>query len=105
MNPEELKLACLHHANGDLAMAKELFEWVSGEVTTVTGSPMSALSASDAYIQTVVDRFLAWKLPKDFAPDGGITLKPSYEPGHPSGTNLFTGVQAEAMVRHILGVA
>lgn len=106
MEPEELKLACLHHANGDIDKAKTLFEWVSGEVTTITGSPVSAPHD----IRQMVDRFLAWKLPADFDPDGGISFKPTYKNSHgdpvrrdPSGTNLFTGVQAEAMVRHMLG--
>ena len=31
-------------------------------------------------IDEMVNRFLGWKLPKDFAPDGGISFKPSEHP-------------------------
>lgn len=40
-------------------------------------------------------KFMAWKLPKDFNPDGGISFKPdNYQhpdnPFWPTGTNLLT---------------
>jgi len=59
----------------------------------------------DAQIKAMVERFLQWKLPPDFAPDGGIAYtQPAGHPDHhPVGTNLLTYVQAEAMVRHMLG--
>ena len=64
----------------------------------------------DAKIKQMVSRFLAWKLPADFSPDSGISFKSHYEgidgepwPHNPTGTNLFTWTQAEAMVRHMLG--
>ncbi len=58
----------------------------------------------------VVQRFLGWKLPADFSPDCGISFKrvhsetspfgpQNYEP---TGTNLFTAVQAQAMLEHVL---
>ena len=57
-------------------------------------------------------RFLRWKLPADFSPDGGISFKPMRnentpwpERNEPVGTNLFNFDQAEAMIRHILGVS
>lgn len=58
-----------------------------------------------AAIKRYVDRFLAWKLPGDFTPDGGITFDSSrVHPNHwPSGTNLLDARQAEAMLRHVLG--
>ncbi|MBX5206704.1 hypothetical protein [Rhizobium sp. NZLR11] len=59
-------------------------------------------------VKHMVNRFLAWKLPADFNPDGGITLDKAYlnslpasYPG-PSGTNLFSASQAEEMVRYML---
>lgn len=65
---------------------------------------------TDAQIKQMVDRFLQWKLPADFAPDAGISFKAefnehtAYPMRHePVGTNLFNAVQAEAMVRHMLG--
>ena len=57
-------------------------------------------------IKHMVNRFLMWKLPADFAPDGGISaVRPNYAPGvtwEPSGTNLLDATQAEEMVRHML---
>lgn len=62
-------------------------------------------------VKIMVDRFLCWKLPKDFAPDAGISFKAEYNEGtpwpakhEPIGTNLFHAGQAEEMVRHMLGL-
>lgn len=59
-------------------------------------------------IQAMVSRFLAWKLPDDFLPDGGIRFAPVKLPNGevafwPTGTNLLHAGQAEQMIRHILG--
>jgi hypothetical protein len=60
-------------------------------------------------IKHMVNRFLAWKLPADFRPDGGISFTPTVNEGtpyplvnEPMGTNLFDATQAEAMVRYIV---
>lgn len=60
-------------------------------------------------IKHMVGRFLNWKLPDNFAPDGGITFDPVINRGYPFerkrepvGTNLLDAQQAEAMVRHML---
>lgn len=65
----------------------------------------------DAGIKVMVDRFLGWKLPENFNPDGGIVFEPIMNKGsqhemkrEPSGTNLFDAQQAEAMIRHIVDV-
>lgn len=65
---------------------------------------------NEQQIKQMVDRFLSWKLPEDFCPDGGISFKPSFNEHtahpmkhEPTGTNLLTASQAEAMVRHMLG--
>lgn len=73
-------------------------------------------------VDAMVSRFLCWKLPKDFAPDGRIkfdreflvfdgfdgakTADISEMPAHfwPTGTNLFTAEQAKAMIEHLLGI-
>jgi hypothetical protein len=68
---------------------------------------------TDAQIKAMVDRFLTWKLPADFNPDGGISFDPTYTDfegrqirREPVGTNLLTAAQAEAMVRNMVeGVA
>lgn len=59
-------------------------------------------------IKYMVDRFLMWRLPKPWNPDGGISYtRPNYahqptEHDWPVGTNLFDAQQATAMVRHML---
>lgn len=53
-------------------------------------------------IKKATNRFLGWKLPKDFNPDGGITYKQLYPDFEPIGTHLFTANQAEEMLRFIL---
>lgn len=69
--------------------------------------PESYRHRLDAMVKHMVDRFLGWKLPEDFAPDAGISFdieKCRYGPNvyFPIGTNLFTATQAEAMIRHLL---
>lgn len=73
---------------------------------------MTAHSATDADVRAMVDRFLGWKLPSDFAPDAGISFKPTFNEHtahpmrhEPTGTNLFNAQQAEAMIRHLLGLS
>ena len=64
---------------------------------------------TDDQIKYMVDRFLQWKLPEDFYPDGGVRFEnisnagTSYAYKHePVGTNLLTAVQAKAMLLHML---
>lgn len=64
---------------------------------------------NNAQIRHMVDRFLSWKLPEHFSPDGGITFKPTFNDHlpqpmrhEPIGTNLFTATQATKMVEHML---
>lgn len=64
---------------------------------------------SEDQIKHMVDRFLGWKLPKDFNPDGGISFESMadqrYNPPilrEPSGTNLFGATEATEMVRYML---
>lgn len=60
-------------------------------------------------IDKMVDRFLRWKLPEDFAPDAGISFKRNFNENtpypmehEPVGTNLLTADQAKAMLEHVL---
>lgn len=58
---------------------------------------------TDDQIKHMVNRFLTWRLPEHFRPDGGISFNETYRSLHgPSGTNLFDAGQADAMVRHML---
>jgi len=51
----------------------------------------------------IVNRFLSWPFPKDFAPDGGIGFTPLAH-SWPTGTNLLMAHQARAMLEHVLDV-
>lgn len=60
-------------------------------------------------IKHMVSRFLGWKLPDNFNPDGGVTFERVGNAGtqfeynrEPVGTNLLTATQADEMVRHML---
>jgi hypothetical protein len=54
-------------------------------------------------VDEMVDRFLSWKLPGDFAPDAGIDFIPHHNTAFwPVGTNLFTADQAREMITHML---
>ena len=65
-------------------------------------------------VKHLVDRFLGWRLPKDFHPDGGISFDREYNVSYnanqglppsihePTGTNLFTADQAKEMFRFLL---
>jgi hypothetical protein len=63
---------------------------------------------NEKQIKHMVDRFLGWKLPENFNPDGGISFKRMFNENtdhpmraEPSGTNLFDAKEAEAMVRYM----
>lgn len=63
---------------------------------------------SDEQIKQMVDRFLGWRLPDDFRPDGGIQFEPYGNVGtpheykrEPTGTNLLDAQQAEDMIRFL----
>jgi len=62
----------------------------------------STKPAASVVTDEMVNRFLSWKLPADFNPDGGVSKR---EGAMPVGTNLLTAVQARAMLEHVLGVA
>lgn len=60
---------------------------------------------TEEQINRMVNRFLAWRLPKPFRPDGGISYTPPNYTGAagehhwPTGTNLFDVGQTKEMVR------
>ncbi len=64
---------------------------------------------SDEQIKHMVTRFLTWRLPENFNPDGGISFRRYFNEktnhqmkSEPVGTNLFDYTQAEEMVRFML---
>lgn len=69
----------------------------------------TAAISPDEQVKHMVNRFLAWKLPENFNPDGGISFKRTFNDHlpvpmkhEPSGTNLLDATQATAMVRHMI---
>ena len=54
----------------------------------------------------MVSRFLSWRLPATFNPDGGVTFdKKDYDPNShwwPVGTNILNADEARAMLEHVL---
>ncbi len=67
------------------------------------------MTLTEAQIKHMVGRFLNWRLPENFNPDGGISFERFGNKGtahqyehNPSGTNLLDAVQAEAMVRYMI---
>ncbi|WP_409188398.1 hypothetical protein [Bradyrhizobium sp. RDM4] len=64
---------------------------------------------TDDQIRHMVDRFLGWKLPENFSPDGGVSFKKmlNEHTAHPAkhepiGTNLLDAQQATVMVRYMI---
>lgn len=64
---------------------------------------------TDEKIKHMVNRFLGWKLPENFNPDGGISFKKTFNEhtaypmkNEPTGTNLFDASQATSMVQHMI---
>lgn len=62
----------------------------------------------EAIIRAMAERFLSWRLPADFNPDGGISFKAEFNENtphpmrhEPMGTNLFDLRQAMEMVRYM----
>lgn len=64
------------------------------------------MKLTDAQVDHMTNRFLAWKLPADFRPDGGVEFDPDaakrLDPRNvrhePYGTNLLDHAQAREMV-------
>lgn len=66
------------------------------------------MSNSKRNLDAMVDRFLCWKLPKNFTPDSFISFAPEkhdtwggYPNSWPTGTNLFDAGQAREMLAHV----
>lgn len=78
---------------------------ITPDVNVTFLAKLDQANTKDAIAQAV-DRFLGWKLPQDFAPDCGISFAPLGHPnGWPTGTNLFTAVQARQMLEYMLSAS
>lgn len=73
---------------------------LAGQVVDAEVPRRAALVTDD-----MVDRFLSWPLPNDFAPDCYITFMPVPDGTWPVGTNLLSATQARKMLEHVLGVS
>ncbi|MBZ9922732.1 hypothetical protein LB579_34320, partial [Mesorhizobium sp. BR1-1-7] len=67
------------------------------------------MTLTEDQIKHMVQRFLQWRLPENFNPDGGISFKAAFNEhtAHPMkftpvGTNLFDAAQATAMVMNMV---
>lgn len=64
----------------------------------------SEAPASKVVTDEMVGRFLSWRPPADFSPDGGILFNaPTRLADWPSGTNLLNAPQARQMLQQVLG--
>jgi hypothetical protein len=96
----------------DLICGKVTLAYVKGASDTCAGKAYD-VDKEQGFVQpvdAVVDRFLCWKLPEDFNPDGGVSFSPSKrltpdDLSWPVGTNLFTADQAKQMFLHCLSNA
>lgn len=53
-------------------------------------------------VSHMVDRFIGWKFPDNFNPDGGIRFTPPTKwGGWPTGTNMLDAVQAKEMFEYV----
>jgi hypothetical protein len=98
---------------GTAYVMNEVGKTVSTFTALTSGAPTPRAQSGfpdEKHIKHMVDRFLGWRLPENFRPDGGIQfdadallkLSPRNRRHEPSGTNLFDATQATEMVRHML---
>lgn len=64
---------------------------------------------TEAQIKHMTERFLRWGLPENFNPDCGVSFEkfgnygtPHQYQRRPTGMNLLSHNQAEAMIRHLV---
>ena len=78
------------------------------EANIVSEHFFTAEQAVTGFHEDMVGRFLAWRLPKDFAPDGYIKFSPPNDlpiSHYPTGTNLLHAGQAKEMLEYVAGVS
>lgn len=94
---------------GQVHFVRCVIDAVAEAIERFLMAPDAAIQPSEAHVKHMVDRFLGWKLPDSFSPDGGISFKKFGNEGtahqyehQPSGTNLLDATQATAMVRYLI---
>lgn len=107
-NPVPLAIFQSPEQNEQLARDAQAILDASGIVVTPETAPVQPVAVPDgisrtAAIKDAVNRFLGWKLPKNFSPDNGIAFYPPEQAQFwPIGTNLFTADEATAMFEHCI---
>jgi hypothetical protein len=93
----------------DLPLTTQRFSDIACALTELQHRREAEAGTREAFIKRMVDRFLGWKLPENFSPDGGISFEKIGNAGttyeytrEPIGTNLLDAVQATAMVRYMV---
>jgi hypothetical protein len=106
---EEVEFFKWWHANDYSGVGVARLAWDARAKIAAPVAPASAQNAMPEKAKAVLDiraavnRFLGWRLPKDFSPDSGISFTPYEDPLlWPIGTNLFNDDQAKAMFEHCL---
>lgn len=106
---------CLVDRYEDLPPEQRAKDYIFGAITkaiigrqrdVATGTALE-MAAETPRIYAMVQRFLGWPLPKDFAPDCFVSFDRDAARSNnsqPIGTNLFTADQARQMFEHALGV-
>lgn len=69
---------------------------------------LEKLERAPVVTDDMVSRFLCWRLPATFSPDGGVSFdKKDRDPNShwwPVGTNILNAEEARQMIEHILGL-
>ena len=91
----------------EIAGSDELLQLIDGAIDAIKEHKCE----TSIQIDTLVDRFLRWRLPADFSPDAGIEFKkpselfPEMENADevhwPIGTNLLDATEAKAMLEYV----
>lgn len=100
--------------DGDLLLYEDDNRWLEDMLNNANDVEIEAAAppktaGRDEQLARMVDRFLSWRLPTSFSPDGGISFTRVTNPGTPQeytyapvGTNLFSATEAKEMIKHIL---
>jgi hypothetical protein len=94
-----------------IALARQRPGWVHDDGAAFATSNPPEVYDPNQFVDQMVERFLLWPLPKDFAPDCGISFdgrKPDamgYARQWPVGTNLLTATQTRQMIEYMLAAA
>jgi hypothetical protein len=105
----EGKLLCELPINHEGNHREGPLEWNS---FGVVAQPAESAAPAESLIKHMVNRFLSWRLPENFKPDGGISFKRTFNEhtahpmkAEPTGTNLLDATQAEEMIRYLFAAA